>query len=87
MQISRRPQQLRSGNHWLWWIVLALVFVIGVALWLLGVAWGAALPGLSLLGFIVRVWLDVRPQGGHVHDTGLLGRGVPEPPRIISDRK
>jgi hypothetical protein len=66
----------------LWWIALALLFIGGILLWLLGVTWGAALPGLSLLGFIVRAWLDVKPQGGHVHDTGLIGRGVAEPPRI-----
>ncbi len=69
-----------------WWIVLALLFVGGILLWLLGVPWGAALPGISLLGSVVRVWLDIRPHGGHVHDTGLIGRGVPEPPRVTRDR-
>ena len=81
-----RRQQPGASTARLWWIVLALLFVGGIVLWLFGVAWGAALPGLSLLGFIVRAWLDIRPKGGHVHDTGLLGRGVPEPPRIISDQ-
>src|SRR5260370_33214777 len=54
-----------------WWIILGLVFASGIVLWLGGVAWGAALPGVSLLGFVIRAWLDVRPQGVHVYDTGL----------------
>ena len=87
MPRSTRRQQPRASNARLWWIVIALVFVVGIVLWLLGVSWGAALPGLSLLGFIVRAWLDIRPKGGHVHDTGLLAYGVPEPPRIISDQR
>jgi hypothetical protein len=84
---AKRFRQSRFSTVRVWWIVLALVFVGGTVLWLFGVAWGAALPGISLVGLVVRTWLDVRPQGGHFHDTGLLGRGVPEPPRITSDPK
>ncbi len=72
----------RAGNSRVWWIALALVAVVGLVLWLLGVPWGAALPGISLLGFVVRAWLDVGPIGGHVHDTGLSAYGVSDPPRI-----
>ena len=77
-------QALRHTDARVWWAVLALLFVAGIVLWVLGVRWGAALPGLSLLGFIVRAWLDIGPRGGHVHDTGLTAYGV-TPPRIDSD--
>src|SRR6266849_1158887 len=46
MPRSTRRQQPRASNARLWWIVIALVFVVGIVLWLLGVSWGAALPGL-----------------------------------------
>jgi hypothetical protein len=50
------------------------------------VSWGAALPGISLIGFVVRVWLDIGPRGGHVHDSGLSAYGVSEAPTITPDR-
>ncbi len=61
------------------------VFIAGVILWLGGIRWAAALPGLALIGFVVAAWLDVRPQGGHVHDTGLSAYGVAEPPQVKGD--
>ena len=82
-RILRRPAARRTSRFW--WIALALVFVGGVVLWLAGVPWGAALPGISLIGFVVVAWREVAPQGGHVHDTGLTAYGVSEPPRIGTD--
>ncbi|TME97827.1 MAG: hypothetical protein E6I52_18740 [Chloroflexi bacterium] len=67
------------------WLLVGAVFIAGVILWLLGVTWGGALPGLALVGFVVAAWLDVKPEGGHVHDTGLSAYGVAEPPRIEPD--
>ena len=84
MPNMRRQAARRTSRFW--WIALALVFVGGVALWLAGVPGGAALPGLSLIGFVVVAWREVAPQGGHVHDTGLTAYGVSEPPRIGTDR-
>ena len=56
----------------------------GVILWL-------ALRGAPhrrdwpVIGFVVAAWLDLRPEGGDVHDTGLAAYGVAEPPRIEVD--
>src|SRR5438309_9001028 len=49
---TMRRQAARRTSRF-WWIALAVVFVGGVVLWLAGVPWGAALPGLSLIGFVV----------------------------------
>jgi len=38
-----------------------------------------------VIGFVVAAWLDLRPEGGDVHDTGLAAYGVAEPPRIEVD--
>ena len=67
-------------------MLVGAVFIAGVILWLAGITWGAALPGLALIGFVVAAWLDVRPEGGHVHDTGLSAYGVAEPPWIHLDK-
>jgi len=64
---------------------MIVLLVGGLGLWTLGVRWAAPLPALALLGFIVLAWLEVGPQGGHVHDIGLGAYGVAEPPRIRSD--
>jgi hypothetical protein len=66
-------------------MLVGALFIAGVMLWLVGVSWGAALPGLALIGFVVAAWFDVKPQGGHVHDTGLSAYGVAEAPRIEVD--
>ncbi len=79
-----RPRT-RSHASRLRWLLVGAVFIAGVVLWLVGVTWGGALPGLALIGFVVAAWLDVRPEGGHVHDTGLSAYGVAEPPRIKLD--
>ena len=51
MPTMRRQAARRTLRFW--WIALALVFVGGVVMWLAGVPGGAALPGLSLIGFVV----------------------------------
>jgi hypothetical protein len=86
--MSRATQRRwhRIGTARIWWTALAVIFVAGIVLWLFGVAWGAPLPAVSLLGFVVRAWLDTAPQGGHVHDTGLSAYGVSEAPRITPDQ-
>ena len=61
------------------------MFAIGILLWVLGVSWGVALVGLAALGFVAAAWVDVRPQGGHVHDTGLSAYGVSDSPHITPD--
>lgn len=61
------------------------MFAVGIFLWLLGISWGIALAGLAALGFVVAAWWDVRPQGGHVHDTGLSAYGVADSPQIVRD--
>jgi len=81
----RFRRRSRSYASRLRWLLVVGVFIAGIILWLAGVTWGAALPGLALIGFVVAAWLDVRPQGGHVHDTGLSAYGVAEPPRIEVD--
>jgi len=85
-RVPKRRRRYRIDTTRIWWTVLAFIFVAGIVLWLFGLMWGVVLPALSLLGFVVRAWLDSGPQGGHIHDTGLLGRGVAEPPRITSDQ-
>ena len=81
---NRRHASGRS-NRRVWWAVLGLLFIAGIVLWVMGIGWGAALPGGCLLGFIVRAWLDIGSRGGHVHDTGLTAYGVAEHPRIQSE--
>jgi hypothetical protein len=43
---------------------------------------GAALPGLSFIGFAVVALRRVCTQIGQVHDTELTACGVPEPSRV-----
>jgi hypothetical protein len=86
MPRTSRTRHAQADGSRLWWIMLAVLFVGGLVMWSLGVAWGAALPGLSLIGFVVRAWLNVRPVGGHVHDSGLTAYGVSEAPRITPDQ-
>src|SRR5258708_33949445 len=80
MPNMRRQAARRTSRFW--WIALALVFVGGVVLWLAGVPGGAALPGLSLIGFVVVAWREVAPRAGHFPDPGLTAYGVSEPPRL-----
>ncbi len=61
-----------------WWALVIALFVGGLALWTLGIRWAAPLPGVAVLGFVVLAWLEVAPQGGHVHDAGLSAYGVAE---------
>ena len=86
MSATIRSHKARASNARMWWIVLALLFVVGIVLRLFGVTWGSVLSGVSLLGFVLRAWLDVGPQGGHVHDTGLTAYGVSDSPRFDADR-
>ncbi|TME28589.1 MAG: hypothetical protein E6I75_23460 [Chloroflexi bacterium] len=65
------------------WRLAAIAFVAGLALWLVGITWGIALAGASLLAAIVLAWVDVAPRGGHVHDDGMVSRGV-TPPSITT---
>ncbi|TME92686.1 MAG: hypothetical protein E6I52_25250 [Chloroflexi bacterium] len=65
------------------WRLAAIAFVAGLALWLVGITWGIALAGASLLASIVLAWVDVAPRGGHAHDDGMDSRGV-TPPSITT---
>src|SRR3982074_3494344 len=41
------------------WVLVGAMVAVGVLLWVFGVAWGPALAGLSLVGFVIAAWLDV----------------------------
>lgn len=66
-------------------MAVASALLLGIALWVVGVAWGGALAGLGLLGFVAAAWLDVRPQGGHVHDSGLSAYGVSDAAPVVPE--
>jgi hypothetical protein len=80
---SRRPRQARTLRYG--WLLIGVLFVIGLTLLALRVQWAAALPAIALIGAVVLIWIEVAPEGGHVHDTGLSAYGVAEPPRITLD--
>ena len=68
------------------WTVALAVLTVGLAVWIVGVPWGGALAGLGLLGAVAAAWLDVGPEGWHVHDSGLSAYGVSETPiRLMAD--
>jgi hypothetical protein len=64
------------------WFLLIAGLVAGLALWVAGVQFGIVIAAVSALGFVIAAWVDVGPQGGHAHDDGMVGRGVPPAPRI-----
>ena len=67
------------------WIAAASALFLGIVLWVVGVRWGGALAGLGLLGFVAAAWLDVGPQGGHVHDSGLSAYGVNDAAPVVPE--
>jgi len=69
------------------WLLLIGVFVVGIGVWLFGAGVGIVAAAVALLAMVALAWIDVSPHGGHVHDTGMLGRGVPDPPEFTHLRR
>jgi hypothetical protein len=79
--VKRQHRSPSRGTKARWILVLA-GFVSGLVLWAAGIHAGIVIAGVSAIGFVVAAWLDVGPQGGHVHDDGMISRGVPETPHL-----
>jgi len=67
------------------WTLVAVGLVGGLVLWAAGIAFGIVIAALGAVGFVVAARLDVGPRGGHMHDDGMIGRGMPEAPRFPND--